>query len=109
MKTYSQEVKSGIRQKGLTLEAVAKKCRSHKGYISGIVNRKVNPPAEDMTRRLAKVLDLNVDRMLALAVIEKHTTFGRASRALIVQSLYNVCEEILEAERNAAELRKEAV
>lgn len=44
--------------KGLTLEQLSRRIGSHKGYLSGIENGKVNPPAPKLTMRLARALDI---------------------------------------------------
>ena len=67
MKTYGQTIRTARMNSGLTLAALAKKVGSHKGYISGIENRKVSPPAWKMTMKLADSLGLNVLFMIKLA------------------------------------------
>jgi transcriptional regulator with XRE-family HTH domain len=41
---FGDLVRKMRKEKSLTLEAVAKKVGSHKGYVSGIENDRVNPP-----------------------------------------------------------------
>jgi transcriptional regulator with XRE-family HTH domain len=71
MKTFGQEIGDAIRAQKRTLDQVARNTGTHKGYISGIVNGKVNPPAWRMVRRLAKYLGLDYQMMLALSHWEK--------------------------------------
>jgi transcriptional regulator with XRE-family HTH domain len=56
---------------GLTLEVLAKACRSSKGYLSGIENGKVAPPRNGIVRMLAKALDLHEGVLRRVAVLEK--------------------------------------
>jgi len=58
-------------EQGVTLETVAKKCGTHKGYVSGIENGRVNPPGAKVTKKLCAALDLRVNQMIALGWIEK--------------------------------------
>jgi transcriptional regulator with XRE-family HTH domain len=71
MRDFASVVKEARRFKGLTLQAVASKVDSHKGYISGIEHRKVNPPSPKIVRKLAKLLDLDLKELLILAAVEK--------------------------------------
>jgi transcriptional regulator with XRE-family HTH domain len=57
--------------KGLRLADVAKRMGSHKGYVSGIENGKVSPPSPRMTKKLAKILGLDVLDLLEFAWVEK--------------------------------------
>jgi|KBSSwiStaDraftv2_1062776.scaffolds.fasta_scaffold03148_20 transcriptional regulator with XRE-family HTH domain len=71
MRTFGETLRAAILAKGLTLREVAKSTGTHKGYISGICNRKVDPPSEKMILRLCRVLGLDYDATLARAVVEK--------------------------------------
>lgn len=55
----------------LTLEQVARKIGSHKGYISAIENNKVRPPSPRVTARLCKVLGMDLRTMLMRGWAEK--------------------------------------
>lgn len=58
--------------KGLTLEEMARKIGSHKGYISGFENAKVKPPSAKMLRRIAKLFsEIPLEAFLELAWVEK--------------------------------------
>lgn len=70
MKRFGEVVREARRSRGLTLEAVARVIRSHKGYVSGIEGMKVNPPRPAITRRLARALDLDPERLLALRLLD---------------------------------------
>lgn len=71
MKRFHEIVDEAIRAKGLKLEALAKRCGTHKGYVSGWRRGKVNPPTAKFVRRLAKALDLEPTNLLVLAELEK--------------------------------------
>lgn len=68
---FSRVVHSRRLEKGLTLKYVADRCDTHKGYVSGIEHRKVNPPSPKIVKKLAKVLGLDYIELLVLAEIEK--------------------------------------
>lgn len=89
--TYGEEVRAAINTKGLTLQRVGDRCGTFKGYISGICTGNLNPPSERMTRKLSRVLGLNVDRMLGLAVLQK-----RKSASL--EGLRALCDEMIDAQ-----------
>jgi len=59
------------KEKGMTLETVAKKIGSHKGYVSGIENDKVNPPSVKIIKKYAKVLGLEARTLARLAWVDK--------------------------------------
>jgi transcriptional regulator with XRE-family HTH domain len=64
-------VKKLRHEKNLTLEAVARRIGSHKGYVSGIENDKVNPPSVKIIRRYAKVLGQDARMLVRLAWVDK--------------------------------------
>jgi transcriptional regulator with XRE-family HTH domain len=59
------------KEKGLTLEAVAKKIGSHKGYVSGIENDKVNPPSVKIIKKYAKLFGQDARALARLAWVDK--------------------------------------
>jgi transcriptional regulator with XRE-family HTH domain len=71
MNSFGQVVRARRRQLGLTLEQLAKKVGTHKGYVSGTENGKVRPPAAKLTLKLAKALDLNALDLVELGWAEK--------------------------------------
>lgn len=71
MKTFGETIRAARRVKAFTLERVAKACHTHKGYISGIENAKVNAPSPKVVARLCRLLDLDERRMLVLGWWEK--------------------------------------
>jgi transcriptional regulator with XRE-family HTH domain len=61
-----------LRQKqGMTLEAVAKKVGTHKGYISGIERGKVSPPSVKMIRKFARAFGQDEKVLVRLAWVDK--------------------------------------
>lgn len=58
-------------EKGLTLDAVAKKIGSHKGYVSGIENDKVNPPSVKIIKKFAKLFGQDARILARLAWVDK--------------------------------------
>jgi transcriptional regulator with XRE-family HTH domain len=68
---FGDLVKKLRHEKGLTLEAVAKKIGSHKGYVSGIENAKVNPPSVKIIKKYAKALGQDARMLARLAWVDK--------------------------------------
>jgi len=64
MKAFGEVVKDRRQFLKLTLEELAKKIGSHKGYISGIENGKVSPPSPRITEKLCLALEIGVEGML---------------------------------------------
>lgn len=69
--SFGQTIKDARLMRHLTLDALAKKVGTHKGYISGIELGKVNAPSPKMIEKLGKVLGLGVPTLLVIAWIEK--------------------------------------
>ena len=59
------------KEHGLTLEKVASQAGTHKSYLSGIENGKVNPPSPTFIKKIAKTLKTNEEQLVILAYIEK--------------------------------------
>jgi transcriptional regulator with XRE-family HTH domain len=55
----------------MTLETLAKKTESHKGYYSGIECGSLMPPSPKVIRRLAKVFGEDVKTLLLMSWVEK--------------------------------------
>lgn len=102
MTRFGFEVRQARHKQGLTLDKVARRTGTHKGYVSGIENDKVNPPSHKIIRKLAPILDVKEDRLLALAVIAK------LPKRLPLSSLAGVCEEILAMQREEDRLHDAA-
>jgi transcriptional regulator with XRE-family HTH domain len=71
MVTFGQQMKAQRQIKGMTLEAVARRLGTHKGYVSGIENGKVNPPSAKIVKAFAKLYSVPYEEILLQAEIEK--------------------------------------
>lgn len=71
MKDFASVVKEARQEKRLSLQQLAGKLGTHKGYCSGFENRKVNPPSPKIIRKMAKLYGLDVLELLILAHIDK--------------------------------------
>jgi transcriptional regulator with XRE-family HTH domain len=67
MNTFGQVVKALRKVDGVTLEVVARKIGSHKGYVSGIENGKVNPPSPKITLKIAKLYGPSLEKLGVVA------------------------------------------
>jgi transcriptional regulator with XRE-family HTH domain len=68
---FGDLVKRLRKEKGLTLEAVARKIGSHKGYVSGIENAKVNPPSVKIIRKFARLFGQDERTLVRMAWADK--------------------------------------
>ena len=59
------------RDRGLTLEAVAKTIGTFKGYVCGIESGKVNPPSVKMIKKYAKLFGQEARLLVRLAWVDK--------------------------------------
>ncbi len=91
MQKFGEHVRAARQKKELTLSALAKKTSTFKGYISMIECSRTGPPSPKMVGRLCKVLDLDLERMLALSVFEKFPKGlrYRALEALLIEANTN--------------------
>ena len=71
MSNFGDLVKRLRKERGLTLEAVAKKIGSHKGYVSGIENDKVNPPSVKIIKKFAKLFTQDERTLVRIAWADK--------------------------------------
>lgn len=71
MSAFGDLMKRLRKERLMTLEAVAKKIGSHKGYVSGIENGKVNPPSVKITRKFAKLYDQDERILVRMAWADK--------------------------------------
>ena len=74
----------------LSLELVSSRCGFHKGYLSGIENGKVNPPSPRLTKKLARVLQLNEDWLITLGHAQKAPAKYREFFVELVQERFVV-------------------
>lgn len=86
MVTFGQQMKALRTTKGMTLEAVAAKVGTHKGYVSGIENGKVPPPSAKLVRRFAKIFGQPYEELLVEAELEKIHPDVREYVRLMVQT-----------------------
>lgn len=71
MSRFGELVRSLRLERDLTMEVLAGKLGTHKGYISGIESGKVNPPSVKVIQRYAKVLGQDVKRLVRMAWVDK--------------------------------------
>jgi transcriptional regulator with XRE-family HTH domain len=71
---FGSLIKDLRKQHGMTLERVAKRIGSHKGYVSGIENDKVNPPSVKLILKLAKLFGQDPKPLVRLAWVDKAPT-----------------------------------
>lgn len=96
MSRFGDRVRKLRREKGLTLEAVAKRIGSHKGYVSGIENDKVNPPSVKIIEKYAKLFGHDVRMLVRLAWVDK-------APAILREDAEKFLEWSLRAERSPGE------
>lgn len=68
---FAKTVYKARSDKAMTLEAMAKKFKTHKGYLSGIENAKVAPPTMRYIRRMAGAYDLDLKALAMMSWLEK--------------------------------------
>lgn len=74
MSKFGEVVKTLRKADGLSLAVVAKRLGSHKGYVSGIENAKVNPPSVRILRKYHKVFEhhgIRLEDLVELAWVDK--------------------------------------
>ena len=71
MKQFGEVIRAARKKRGLTLEALARKIRSHKGYVSGMENGKVNPGSTKLVANLAGVLGFKKEDLILRAYVDK--------------------------------------
>jgi transcriptional regulator with XRE-family HTH domain len=76
----------------MTLEAVAKRIGSHKGYVSGIINEKVNPPSAKICARLGKLFRVHPGYVTYLAYRDKAPEAVQ-DRIALLEDLREVVQE----------------
>lgn len=81
MNKFGPLVKALRKSAGFTLEHVAQKLKSHKGYVSGIENEKVNPPSVPIVRRIFGVYAAELSKAGIQATAEDLVELAYASKA----------------------------
>jgi transcriptional regulator with XRE-family HTH domain len=87
MQSFAEWLGKEIRIRGWTLETVAKRIGSHKGYISGMRHQKVNPPSAKIVRKLCRIFGQTEEQtklVLKLAWAEKAPIAIRAEMVDLV-------------------------
>ncbi len=107
MSNFGDLVKRLRKERGMTLEQVARKIGSHKGYVSGIENDKVNPPSVKIIRKFARLFSQDEKNLVRIAWADKAPaiirddarrvmvlaeTEGAASAELVQVPLLNTAE-----------------
>jgi transcriptional regulator with XRE-family HTH domain len=87
MSDFGDLVKKLRKEKGLTLDRVARKIGSQKGYVSGIENGKVNPPSVKIIRKFAHLFGQDVKKLVWMAWADKAPKMIREeARRLVAQA-----------------------
>ena len=71
MSMFGERMRSLRKERKLTLEQVARKVGTHKGYVSGIETGKVRPPSVKLIRKLAKVFGQDEKSLVRMAWVDK--------------------------------------
>ena len=71
MGVFGKKIHELRKAKGMTLEELANRIDSCKGYISGIETCTRRPPSDKVVRKLAKIFGVNKKLLLRLAHIDK--------------------------------------
>jgi len=71
MTTFGGMIHSLRASRGMTLEQVAKRCGTHKGYISSIERGKVAPPSTKLVVRLSRVFGVDAQELAIQAWVDK--------------------------------------
>lgn len=72
------------KERGWTLATIARKLRTHKGYISSIERGKCNPPSVKMTVRYARVFAQPAKRFVRIAWVDKAPRLIRSDAKLFL-------------------------
>lgn len=72
------------RENGWTLEDVARRIGSHKGYVSDIETGKAAPPSVRLIARFARVFGQDVRRLVGLAWVDKAPAMIRDEAGLFL-------------------------
>jgi transcriptional regulator with XRE-family HTH domain len=68
---FGHEMKNLRIRAGMTTVVLARKLGTHKGYVSGIENAKVNPPSRKILVKMAKALGVDLEWLFKLSVVSK--------------------------------------
>lgn len=93
MKTFGEIVRARRIASGFTLERLARRLGTHKGYISGWETGTVSPPSRKILPRLARALEMDEQHLLALA------WWGKRPRNLQPEAAYQLLSSIMAESR----------
>lgn len=68
---FGKKIHELRKMKSLTLDVLAAKIGSSKGYLSGIENGKINPPTDKFVRKLARIFGQDEMEMLKMAYLDR--------------------------------------
>ena len=71
MSMFGEQIRKLRKESRLTLEQVARKVGTHKGYVSGIETGKVRPPSVKLIRKLAKIFGQDEKKLVRMAWVDK--------------------------------------
>ncbi len=71
MADFATIVRNARLEMGLTLQQLADKIGTEKGYCSGVENKKVNPPSPKIVKKMAKLFKMDPIELLVYSFIEK--------------------------------------
>lgn len=71
MSMFGEQIRKLRKENRLTLEQVARKVGTHKGYVSGIETGKVRPPSVKLIRKLAKIFGQDEKLLVRMAWVDK--------------------------------------
>ena len=74
MERFGEVIRRARQAQSWTLERLATKARTNKGYVSGIETGTCRPPSARLVSRLARALQLNDHELLMRAYVEKAPT-----------------------------------
>lgn len=86
MSRFGDLVKKLRKERSMTLEQVARKIQSHKGYVSGIENGKVNPPSVKFIKKFARIFQYDEKLMVRMAYVDKAPKLIRDEANVILET-----------------------
>lgn len=71
MSQFGELVRKLRLERGLTMERLARKIGTQRGYISGIERGKVSPPSVKVIKKYARALDQDPKHLVRIAWVDK--------------------------------------
>lgn len=103
MHGFSTTIRRARKSRGWTLDHVARRLGTNKGYVSGIEMGRVNPPSAELVLKLASVYHLDPTELLLLALAEKAP---KQVRAELRRRLFGVGRSAARKEGSMAERKR---